>query len=98
MVFDNIEWWIPGGHREAWLGEPERPLSRIRRALVGRGCASVPRQLFDAATRLLDVARDRSPRADLRVGDMHALPWDDATFDVVTSFRGIWGDHPSCRR
>jgi len=22
---------------------------------------------------------------------MHALPWDDATFDVVTSFRGVWG-------
>ena len=25
---------------------------------------------------------------------MHALPWDDATFDVVTSFRGIWGTTP----
>jgi SAM-dependent methyltransferase len=22
---------------------------------------------------------------------MFALPWDDAAFDVVTSFRGIWG-------
>jgi SAM-dependent methyltransferase len=37
------------------------------------------------------VARDRNPSADIRVGDMHALPWDDATFDVVTSFRGVWG-------
>ena len=30
----------------------------------------------------------------MRVGDMHALPWDDARFDVVTSFRGIWGTTP----
>ena len=26
---------------------------------------------------------------------MHALPWADDTFDVVTSFRGIWGTTPS---
>ena len=25
---------------------------------------------------------------------MHALPWDDGSFDVVTSFRGIWGTTP----
>ena len=25
---------------------------------------------------------------------MHALPWDEASFDVVTSFRGIWGTTP----
>jgi SAM-dependent methyltransferase len=25
---------------------------------------------------------------------MHALPWDQASFDVVTSFRGIWGTTP----
>lgn len=49
---------------------------------------------IDASERLIAVARDRSPDADLRVGDMHALPWDDGTFDVVTSFRGIWGTTP----
>jgi SAM-dependent methyltransferase len=43
---------------------------------------------------LVAVARDRSPEADLRVGDMHALPWEDDSFDVVTSFRGIWGTTP----
>ena len=32
--------------------------------------------------------------ADIRVGDMNALPWDPASFDVVTSFRGIWGTTP----
>ncbi len=58
-------------------------------ALRGASCAGI-----DASPRLVAVARDRSPEADLRVGDMNALPWDDATFDVVTSFRGIWGTTP----
>ena len=26
---------------------------------------------------------------------MHALPWDDGGFTVVTSFRGIWGTTPA---
>ena len=59
-------------------------------ALRGASCAGI-----DASPRLLAVAQDRSPEADLRVGDMNALPWDDASFDVVTSFRGIWGTTPS---
>ena len=54
--------------------------------LLGARCAGI-----DASPRLVAVARDRSPAADIRVGDMLALPWDDATFDVVTSFRGVWG-------
>jgi SAM-dependent methyltransferase len=49
---------------------------------------------IDASHRLVAVARDRNPDADIRVGDMHAMPWHDATFDVVTSFRGIWGTTP----
>ncbi len=49
---------------------------------------------IDASARLIDIARDRLPDADLRVGDMHALPWADSSFDVVTSFRGIWGTTP----
>ena len=60
-------------------------LARLRGAL----CAGI-----DASERLVAVARDRNPDADVRVGDMHALPWDDGAFDVVTSFRGIWGTTP----
>jgi SAM-dependent methyltransferase/alkylhydroperoxidase family enzyme len=45
---------------------------------------------IDASPRLIAVARDRVPVADVRVGDMAALPWDDDSFDVVTSFRGLW--------
>lgn len=50
---------------------------------------------IDASTRLVAVAQDRNPAADIRVGDMHALPWEADTFDVVTSFRGIWGTTPA---
>ena len=60
-------------------------LARLR----GASCAGI-----DASPRLVAVARRRSPQADLRVGDMNALPWDPASFDVVTSFRGIWGTTP----
>ena len=49
---------------------------------------------IDASPRLLAIARDRNPDGDLRVGDMQALPWGDGSFDVVTSFRGIWGTTP----
>ncbi len=45
---------------------------------------------IDASARLVAIARDRLPGADLRVGDMAALPWADGSFDVVTSFRGLW--------
>lgn len=46
---------------------------------------------IDAAQPLIDIARDRTPSADLRVGDMFALPWGDESFDVVTSINGVWG-------
>jgi SAM-dependent methyltransferase len=55
----------------------------------GATCAGI-----DASHRLVEVARDRSPEADIRVGDMNDLPWDDASFDMATSFRGIWGTTP----
>ena len=39
--------------------------------LRGAACAGI-----DASPRLVAIARDRSPDADIRVGDMHALPWE----------------------
>ena len=57
--------------------------------LRGASCSGI-----DASPRLVAVARDRNPECDIRIGDMHALPWDPASFDVVTSFRGIWGTTP----
>jgi SAM-dependent methyltransferase len=60
-------------------------LARLR----GAECAGV-----DASARLVSVARFRNPDCDIRVGDMNELPWEDATFPVATSFRGIWGTTP----
>jgi SAM-dependent methyltransferase len=44
---------------------------------------------LDASAALLDVARGQLPDADLRVGDIEELPYDDATFDVVTASNSI---------
>jgi SAM-dependent methyltransferase len=57
--------------------------------LRGASCCGI-----DASARLVAVALDRNPGCDIRVGDMNALPWEEASFDVVTSFRGIWGTTP----
>ena len=60
-------------------------LARLR----GADCSGI-----DASVRLITVAKYRNPESDIRVGDMHNLPWNDETFDVATSFRGIWGTTP----
>jgi SAM-dependent methyltransferase len=44
---------------------------------------------LDATPQLLAIARDRLPGADLREGDIEELPWEDATFDVVTGFNSF---------
>lgn len=44
---------------------------------------------LDAAEGLLEVARDRSPEADIRHGDIEQLPFDDDSFDVVTAFNSV---------
>jgi SAM-dependent methyltransferase len=44
----------------------------------------------DASARLLELARERVPDADLRLGDMEALPYGDDTFDVVTGFNSFF--------
>ena len=46
---------------------------------------------IDAAAPLVDIARARTPEADVRVGSMFELPWGDETFDAVTAINGIWG-------
>ena len=47
---------------------------------------------LDASPRLTAIAAARSPQATIKTGDMFSLPFDNASFDVVTSFRGIWGN------
>lgn len=38
----------------------------------------------DASPAMVELARERLPRADFRVGDMASLPYGDDRFDVVT--------------
>jgi SAM-dependent methyltransferase len=47
---------------------------------------------LDASQGLTAIAAARSPTATIKVGDMLHLPFDAASFDVATSFRGIWGN------
>lgn len=46
---------------------------------------------LDAAESLVSIARERTPEADIRLGSMFELPWDDESFDTVTSINGVWG-------
>lgn len=46
---------------------------------------------IDASAELIEIARRRAPAGDVVAGSMFELPWGDESFDVVTSFNGIWG-------
>jgi SAM-dependent methyltransferase len=45
---------------------------------------------LDASPALLDLARARVPEADLRVGDLQFLPYEDDAFDVVAGFNAFF--------
>jgi SAM-dependent methyltransferase len=45
---------------------------------------------IDASEALVEFARTRLPGADLRVGEMEALPYDDDTLDLVTGFNSFF--------
>jgi SAM-dependent methyltransferase len=45
---------------------------------------------IDASEALVAFARTRLPDAELRVGEMEDLPWDDDGFDLVTGFNAFF--------
>ena len=45
---------------------------------------------IDASEALVAFARTRLPDAELRVGEMEDLPWDDDAFDLVTGFNSFF--------
>jgi ubiquinone/menaquinone biosynthesis C-methylase UbiE len=45
---------------------------------------------IDAAGPLVEIARERVPDGDFRVGEMEDLPWADDSFDVVTGFNSFF--------
>lgn len=44
---------------------------------------------IDPASGMLDLARVRIPSADIRPGSVDSLPWQDASFDVVTAVNAL---------
>jgi SAM-dependent methyltransferase len=44
---------------------------------------------FDATEPLLAIARERTPQADFRSGDMEQLPYTDGEFDAVVGFNSF---------
>ena len=57
------------------------------RLVAGRGAVA---HGVDASEALIAFARTRLPGADLRVGEMEALPYADRTFDLVTGFNSFF--------
>ena len=45
---------------------------------------------IDASEQLATIAAARTPGGSFRAGDMFALPYPDDSFDLATSFNGIW--------
>lgn len=56
-------------------------LARLRGAQVSA---------LDASTELAAVARERLPGADVREGDLEALPFQDGAFDAVTAVNSLF--------
>jgi SAM-dependent methyltransferase len=59
-------------------------MAAMRAAALGAHVAGI-----DAAPLLLDIARERTPGGDFRVGDLEDLPFADHSFDVVTGFNAF---------
>jgi SAM-dependent methyltransferase len=51
----------------------------------GAGVAGI-----DASSALIELARVRVPEADLSVGDLQSLPYEDDAFDVVAGFNAFF--------
>jgi SAM-dependent methyltransferase len=45
---------------------------------------------LDATATFVEIARERVPDGDFRVGEMEDLPWPDNSFDVVTGFNSFF--------
>jgi len=61
--------------------------ARLFCRMAARSGASV--RGIDASEPLVKIARRRAPEGRFFVGDMETLPFDDASFDVVTAFNAF---------
>lgn len=60
---------------------------RFSRIAADRGAAVSG---LDATAAFVEIARQRVPDGDFRVGDMETLPWATDSFDVVTGFNSFF--------
>lgn len=44
---------------------------------------------IDPAPALLEIARQRTPEGDFRVGDMQSIPFEDDSFEITTAFSSL---------
>jgi SAM-dependent methyltransferase len=44
---------------------------------------------IDAAPKLIEIARERTPKGDFHIGEMEELPFAKASFDLVTGFNAF---------
>jgi SAM-dependent methyltransferase len=82
LVFDRLEVSANTRYLDVACGSGFAAMTARRRGAIVTG--------LDASEELVDIARARTPDGDFRVGDMFALPFAEGSFDVVTSFNGIW--------
>lgn len=73
------------------------PGSRVLDAGSGAGLLAVLASFrgarvtaLDASAPLLEIARERLPSADIRQGDLEALPFDEASFDAVIAVNSVF--------
>jgi 2-polyprenyl-3-methyl-5-hydroxy-6-metoxy-1,4-benzoquinol methylase len=93
---EQTHWWYQG-MQEIAVALLGRRLSQPGLGLLDAGCGTggflawIDRQSdigrlcgIDLSSEAIGLAREVAPRADLAIGHLHALPYDDETFDVVT--------------
>ena len=81
----------PGGNSLDPAGQALQRVGEVHFAMLGRFLELATARGakvagIDAAGAMVELAAERMPEADLRVGDLEGLPSGDGSFDVVTGF------------
>ena len=89
-----------GYFRPLYESVQRRPELAKSRSILDVGCGpGLAAQVFartianvagiDASAAFIDIARERLPGRNFRVGEMETLPYADRSFDVVTGFNAF---------
>lgn len=85
-VYRHVLERVPVG-RETFVLDIGCGAGRFCRIVADRGARVSG---LDATPALVEIARERIPDGDFRIGDMEKLPWDDGSFDLVTGFNSFF--------